>query len=685
MRRINAICSITLLFIITFGFPGRVLSQNQMANLEKYWRYRERLKEDFMIQSSNVDEMGVNIPLSDHNINLQTTNLFGQTFTRFLSAGDGNAIMGNYLGLLSTELWILKNNHQDYHETLKELLYFLFAWERLDAYSESFLRAAEDNGMSTSWDIINWNYSYVYPEDINGFHLRNDFSASFWNNFQSNLSNHYDVDSLKSTFVNPTDQKYYLEASSQDNIINFLIGLSLLNSLVGIEDISNIPYSFNYSIIPDYLEDKGIITGDTVDFAAWAKDLTKRYVHRMQHQQTKFGSLLSLWTHWYLMDPVRNETVAEGDGLDGDLGAIFSHGILGVAEEITGEDLRTQPSDSDYLNYVLHFFNVNLGISKSIRKKSWVLGALDDVLGSMTLDILRSNRASHFENNMPCPMEHLPLINILLYRDRYERNEFYEIDSQEYLSEVFYYDTLLNSANECGPNSFEALNFSAPSSRLNWPENIWKYSSYQVYFHGIDYMFLHNLRYIAFHWVELQDVHIEHNIQEDSVFSSGGDIYICSSVENANVELVGNRSVILEPGFIITGSKFIARNGQAFSGYNPCLYVPLSMMICSSKKVLNIENTNIVENQTTEAQPSDWEITVFPNPVQETLYILCPSFFKKAAILSIYDSKGRLVYSENIDYISETIVIRNFFFGTGIYFGLLRDKNQLQHFKFIKY
>jgi len=53
--------------------------------------------------------------------------------------------MSHYLSLLSTELYLLKNNGQDYSTTLKELYYAMLAMERLDLYSESHWRKFKEN------------------------------------------------------------------------------------------------------------------------------------------------------------------------------------------------------------------------------------------------------------------------------------------------------------------------------------------------------------------------------------------------------------------------------------------------------------------------------------------------------------------------------------------------------------
>jgi len=90
------------LFLIVFS---SVFCQSLQRNLEKYWHYRERLREKFIVISQNVEEEGVNIPAGD---------IYYAENKKHVSWSDGNSIMSHYLSLLSTELYLLKNNRQDY-------------------------------------------------------------------------------------------------------------------------------------------------------------------------------------------------------------------------------------------------------------------------------------------------------------------------------------------------------------------------------------------------------------------------------------------------------------------------------------------------------------------------------------------------------------------------------------------
>jgi len=53
----------TLSFCLVLILP--LLGQNQMQNLEKYWKYRQELRDKFIVISSDVEEPGVNIPAAE--------------------------------------------------------------------------------------------------------------------------------------------------------------------------------------------------------------------------------------------------------------------------------------------------------------------------------------------------------------------------------------------------------------------------------------------------------------------------------------------------------------------------------------------------------------------------------------------------------------------------------------------
>lgn len=143
---------VAAVIIILIVLPSEALfAQDQANTLSKYWAYRQRLRDKFIYISDHVESAGHNIPASDRNIGVE------------LSWGDADNMWNHYLGMLATELWLLKNNGQDYHETLTELYYAMLTIGRLDLYSEAVYRG-----------------SFDYGSDRNGLHNRDDVTWDFW-------------------------------------------------------------------------------------------------------------------------------------------------------------------------------------------------------------------------------------------------------------------------------------------------------------------------------------------------------------------------------------------------------------------------------------------------------------------------------------------------------------------------
>lgn len=266
---------IALLIIMAISVSYAYSQTQQQKNLEKYWRYRDRLRERFVVVSQNVMEQGVNIPCGDI---YKVNNRYEAKF------GDGNYNMSHYLSLLSTELYLLKKNGQDYSETLSELFYAMMALERLDLYSEHYWRDA--NG-------VNKALNFVMPSDINGMHLRDDVTDAFWAKYKS----HFGCETFISQF---TSDNYPLEEISQDVMYHNIEGLSLVAKLVGSENIANVPVTYDATrCVPEYLKKKGIMNQDetVVDFSKWAKDFVRRYIECFQSDKDdvkKFG-IVNYW------------------------------------------------------------------------------------------------------------------------------------------------------------------------------------------------------------------------------------------------------------------------------------------------------------------------------------------------------------------------------------------------------
>jgi len=484
MRRILVGLFFLVLIVPVFG-------QNQHDNLEKYWKYRERLRNRFMVVSENVMEYGVNIPASDIFYKSDSTK-------SYISWGDANNNMSHYLSMLATELWLLKQNGQDYSTTLKELYYAMLALERLDTYSESNLRWKAARGL---W-IDNYREKfYVRPGDINGFMLRDDVSDNFW----KENKNHFDVPIADGNLIKSGN--LHMEELSQDVIEHDIEGLSLVSKLVGKESVATIPCNFSDIYIKPRLIRLGIMTcgsdvyisPQSVDFSLWAKDIVKRFIRYMQYDgkyRGRIGGAIPFTTHWILVNPVTNQCVMQGSGNDGGV-AMISSGIIKAGEAITGENLRLYPGFASDGEFRLAFKKPKTFQLGKEDNKTRSVACIGNALGDKTFTVLRMLRDTydpHKTGNFPI-YEHFPLLYLVLHDPNHN---LMKQDDDLYNSEKVLYEGLLNSAPISGPASNCGVRDWTSTSRCLWPENLGKRSNEHVEFNGLDYMMLHNLYYIAF-------------------------------------------------------------------------------------------------------------------------------------------------------------------------------------------
>jgi len=474
--------------VVTFQAYG----QTQHDNLKKYWEYRDRLRNRFMVVSENVLDYGVNIPASDLHYDKD-----------LISWGDANNNMSHYLSMLSTELWLLKKNNQDYSITLKELYYAMLALERLDSYSESNLRWKEAHG---SWlEIDSLKKSFVQPGDINGFLLRDDVGDSFWKKYRS----HFDVSKCQGDLNNGS--RYQLEEMSQDVIEHIIEGLGLVNALVGTESVVGIPCNLRGCYFKPRLIHLGIMTCDSdtdqspksINFGLWAQDFVKRFIRYMQYDGTyrgKIGGVIPFKTHWVLVNPVTNKLVLEGNGHDGGV-AMISNGLIKAGKAITGENLRIYPGLFTDKEYNLAFKNPKIFQLGKEDNKTRSLACYAS--GKKTFFILRKLRDHynpHKTGHFPI-YEHFPLMYLVLHHLTYAD---LKLKDKVYNSEKALYEGLLNSAPVGGPASNCGVYQWTSTSRCLWPENLGKNSTEHIAYNGLDYMMLFNLYTIAFGGTEIK-------------------------------------------------------------------------------------------------------------------------------------------------------------------------------------
>ncbi|MDD3685790.1 MAG: hypothetical protein PHE56_03385 [Bacteroidales bacterium] len=507
--------SLLLVFILCFSLG--IYAEKSVSLSEKYVLYRNRLLQEWIMISSDVEQFGVNIPAVDRRLDTLGN-------VAWVSWSDGNSNFNHWLGILATEYRLLKNNNQDYQETLAMLLYSMIALERLDLYSEYTLRKHHNTepGISDS-DLVK------YPDDINGFLIRDDVSLGFWRQYYKHFNDEYGWHNKTKDGTNRYSSIFQIgvipkQGMSQDNIIYMLQSLALVKFLVDDEDISRIEIKFRNDYIPDYLKSKGIMKGNIVSFDNWVDDLTDRLVMhcrqeypeqkivlkpnkgRARPSENQFGGIMS--SYWYIMNPVTNDLVAEGNGED--MGVwMNSFGIAEAANFITGKDIyHTDNSDkglASYLFKALLFKNMKFlgdgGFPVPDNIDDYMFRALASVADinwkekSCDLLFLLGDKREGWT------YEHNPLVLVILHPAKYKN--VYSAGKKFFDEDKKYYSELLGFAPANGPTTDNTISDYHPywssSSRLNWPNNKGnRNSKTPMEYAGMDYMFLYNLYRLVF-------------------------------------------------------------------------------------------------------------------------------------------------------------------------------------------
>ena len=564
------ILSLLLLLISLMAF-----TQDQQANLEKYWRYRDRLRNNFVVVSPDVEIPGVNIPIAEVWLTGPNSEL-GES--RFIGTGDFNTEFNHYISVLATEYALLNLNHEDVRQTISELLYALLAFERLDAYTEMQYRKA-----------LNRQETFV-DGDINGFFLRGDMSFNFFNqyhdhffdfnpfyfenigtndvaidrsriqgryNFNSGFEcggeNNLDIDNgdyhVNLCRVKRDDgeckiakqDEYKMqvthgyECMSNDVIINMLFALSLVKKYVDNNvDISNMQLNWmDQSVISIYLAEKGILVGNIVNFKDWADDIAKRMYNVL--------SSTSL-----IKNPVTNKLVAKGSGEDHSI-QIRLYGFNQAINRFFNGD--------GSLNGNPMLFDASIGIpwsEQALPSIDWAVFNIDGLISSVITS--KINEQDPYLSHVLAVIGNISPTNSDLYT-KLRQNQSLGLpllhmilngcdniyDYFEFLSSI---SSLLNEAPTCGNRSYNPItnDYTTPNERYftpnwyAWNNSILSNNLYtadnKIESAGLDYMLLHNLFYLAYN-TPTPNCKIE--LATPILFSSNIDI--------------SSKTILLKPGF----------------------------------------------------------------------------------------------------------------------------------------
>jgi hypothetical protein len=218
----------TLVFALLHSIT-QAQTQDEL-NLEKYWKYRERLKTYFMKIGA---EPGESIPMScripdwdaagsDEEIDIPDSEV------TTLEWRDATISLGYYYIVLATEYKLLNDAGENTEPTLIELYYALNALNRLDLHAENYLE--QDNSAPSM-------------EDLNGLFLRDDIPSGFESNWQpETMPDGYPMPDGNPTLRVDADAQGYDydphfdfnegNVESLDQLTTILLGLKFVHNMV---------------------------------------------------------------------------------------------------------------------------------------------------------------------------------------------------------------------------------------------------------------------------------------------------------------------------------------------------------------------------------------------------------------------------------------------------------------------
>lgn len=598
--------------------------------------------------------------------------------------------------MLATEYKLLKDYGQNYDETLMHLKYALQAVERLDQMAEKY-----------------WRGYYVDPGDINGFFIRDDVdedktsSNYILNNpFASGLSA-IGINNITSDFNYNTEENTPREMS-KDQVWSLLVGLALVERLVD---------------EPGYLHQD--VTGEYVNFRKWARKITYRIVKHCHGEPTAHD--------WTIFNPVTNNIVDKDNAAYINepkpdswpehpfMRIYFDYGFAKAGNAITHTYTDPQNGIFESLHFAnseshLYKFHTSANLSTwrpVIYKDNYSFQALISVMGGTEkYDALGSSPAPstrtrfewlvhEFKSNHR--YEHFRLIFGILHGFP---------DSGLYSEGKETYQTLLNEAPECGPynlhngsnQNWASDNWSS-YNRLIWPERLKNGVRDKIgYYNGLDYMFLHNLYWLAYenHRCSYDNgcMYLLHTEYPYFVYASnyiGGGYWEGTDYspyyldfqniefnarvkENGNVILDAGKSIKLSAGFKVdSGGEFIAsvrQDGENVT-YQKFNYTPS----CSYKKSFSKHQKESVEeesNSTTSIKENSMlaEFSIYPNPAKDILNI--QFFFNENTDVHIklIGLMGQKVFERKISNISnQSHQIDISSFAKGVYFIVIQTND----------
>jgi hypothetical protein len=411
--------------LLCLCYAGTLQAQNHDLNLEKYWKYRQRLTTEFLVKGEG---QGMSMPAEQRN-----------EVDSFVKWGDNTIWLGWYIGVLATELHLLSDPaYQGYHpdaaakvdSTVEELYYAIHGLQRLDSFAEvSFPSPCVDT-------------AGIY----NGFFVRDDVPATFYNNFQGMTTAYSDY------------QDGYANEMSQDQVYHVLLGLALVKKLV-----------------PAWAQHNGLelnLDSRTTAFGIvnWMKQDGWRIKNPVCFDSNGDPKPVGRGPDAYFFSEGTNKVmqfISDGTvNLDADVTQLYR----------TAWGTLNQPNNPAFTNVD----NLHMVMATAAAGKGWGNSTMDNLMDLADLQ----------------KWYLYPLLHAVLY-DTSSISNYQTLKPELYL----WVDSMLNEAPEQGPyTTYPNTNthgYSVNNRFIRPRSNHYIGSSENIQYNGLDYMLLYNLRQIA--------------------------------------------------------------------------------------------------------------------------------------------------------------------------------------------
>lgn len=197
--------------------------QTPQLNLDKYWNYRNSLFEKFIVDCdpanlpSGQTANGINIPATVYNPTGDGTNEYS------VSWGDATIELAHYIMALATEYGLLKTHNQSVANAEEKIYRAFDAINRLDNTAEPRY------GCGTAY-VNHADYT-----NINGFFIRDDVDANFFNYWSQNgMTSWQQLSDFKSDYSNSDIR---VAEMSQDQVWHLLLGLAFVKNFVDVSSL----------------------------------------------------------------------------------------------------------------------------------------------------------------------------------------------------------------------------------------------------------------------------------------------------------------------------------------------------------------------------------------------------------------------------------------------------------------